>query len=851
MSHRLYLYNLEKVPEQAGATASNLPLAAYGNTDEQVLMMMEWGYELPPFFYPLFAGGITIAPPVYNGSEGGLYAPAAPGKEAFADFYNFLEKHADTLMYNKDAFENAKKKLLRFFETKVTHAWFHLDAWDVFNMSDDGAEGNHTAQAEDLKLIIEQTNTIIRKAIAADNPDLLNEWPPITNSGYHAEFKQLLNDEGFNYGWAVIESALMGDYTGLEIFMENGLQGLKNEEGNIVLPAEFTEIFEYPIGEELALVLHQSGKYGYVNRAGELVIPCIYEDAYDFANGFSHIVTDGKAGVIDERGHATIPAVYDNVHVLKYGVFAVKKGGEWALMGEQETLLLPFQTAEDVGIDDSGLIYFFFKIEKEIWYYSDTFHFLLKGLSDNIETEGGCYLFTMKSQMGLLSNTGEQLIPFAEQTIRYDYPLDAFIVQAKTGFGLYHATQGWLLPATAENIYALQANPGEHGERLAVVQQGGNSGLYAIAADSRWVATPQYKGFIFLKDNYVGYKNSEGKWGILDYAGNRISEPVYDSVNGKENCLTYGIAITFNSDAILLIQGDGNVRPLSAREVVDEMSVYPESFYTKDQLKALRKALPLAEQALNEHALGSTALDEGRSEDAIRHFELAASLHCFEAITDLGYLYEYADGYTNTGKAFELYKTAATLGERYAMKNLGLMYQYGRGTAPDYQQAAYWFEQAIAHDNEDAVEALADLYYYETYGMLDNERALELYQTALDNGNEEVASKIGNIYEIKGDIKNAITYYKQAAKSGNTFAKWRLGCFYTDGNGVKRDLHKAMALYQEAVADLPDVHVDIAILYAADPYFDPAEAKRHLELAKEAGVDTADEYIDKFKHLWK
>ena len=852
MSHRLYLYNLTQVPEQAVAPTSELPLlAAYGQNDDAALMMMEWGYELPPFCYPLFAGGISIAPPVYNGTEGGLYAPAAPGKQAFLDFYAFLEKHADTLIDNKDAFENAKKKLLRFFENKVVHPWFHLDAWDVFNMADDGAEGNHTAQAEELKLLIEQTNTLIRKAIEADNPALLDEWPPNAASGYRMAFKQLINDEVFNYGWEVIESAVMGDYTGLEVFVDNGLQGLRDEEDNIVLPAEFTEIFEYPIGEELCLVLHQSGKYGYVNRAGELVIPCQYDDAFDFSSGFSHIVLAGKAGIIDEHGNAVIPAVYDDVHVLKYGVFAVKKGGEWALMGEQETLLLPFQIAEDVGIDDTGLIYFFFKAEKEIWYYSDTFHFLLKGLTDNIETAAGCYLITLKKEMGLLSTAGEQLIPFAEQTIRYDYLLDAFIVQTPKGSGLFHAEQGWLLPAESDNVYALRANPGENGERLAVVQQQGSAGLFAVAATSGWVATPQYKDFLFLKDNYVGYKTKEGAWGMMDYTGKVLTPASYDSINGKENCLTYGTAIAFKGHDIFLIQGDGSARPLSAQEIVDEMSVYPEGFFTKEQLKALRKALPAAEQALGEYELGNAALDEGRYDDAIRHFELAVSLHCFEAITNLGYLYEHVDGYTNLEKAAALYKKAAELGERYAMKNAGLMYQHGRGVEADYKQAEYWYRCAIDQGNENAAVALADLCYYAEYGMQDHERALELYQTALDNGDDDVACNIGNIYEVKKDYKNAVKYYKQAAKKGDTFAKWRLGCFYTDGTGVKRDPEKAMELYQEAVAALPDVHVDIAILHTADPYFDPAEVKRRLYLAKDAGVATADEYIDKFKHLWK
>lgn len=54
----------------------------------------------------------------------------------------------------------------------------------------------------------------------------------------------------------------------------------------------------YSFNEGLALVDNKQGRgkegYGYVNTSGELVLPCIYEEAVDFREGIAPVKSDGR-----------------------------------------------------------------------------------------------------------------------------------------------------------------------------------------------------------------------------------------------------------------------------------------------------------------------------------------------------------------------------------------------------------------------------------------------------------------------------------------------------------------------------------------------------------------------------
>ena len=70
------------------------------------------------------------------------------------------------------------------------------------------------------------------------------------------------------------------------------------------------------------------------------------------------------------------------------------------------------------------------------------------------------------------------------------------------------------------------------------------------------------------------------------------------------------------------------------------------------------------------------------SEDTAE-FELSLAMENFRA-----YRYE---------KALSLFKESARSGNNIARFNLGIMFEFGRGTSIDYQEAAGWYTQAIAN----------------------------------------------------------------------------------------------------------------------------------------------------------
>ncbi len=104
-----------------------------------------------------------------------------------------------------------------------------------------------------------------------------------------AAFCQLFSHSVYGYGWEVIRSGYFEEELDEEeeeiIFAENGLEGLKKKDGTIIIPAEYDEVFSFPDNEVFAVV-KRGGKYGYVNREGQLVTGLIYDDAYDVLNGF-------------------------------------------------------------------------------------------------------------------------------------------------------------------------------------------------------------------------------------------------------------------------------------------------------------------------------------------------------------------------------------------------------------------------------------------------------------------------------------------------------------------------------------------------------------------------------------
>lgn len=76
-------------------------------------------------------------------------------------------------------------------------------------------------------------------------------------------------------------------------------------------------------------------KYGFENVKGKLIIPCLYDNVYDFSEGIAPVYLNGKMGYIDEKGNQIIPCIFDEADSFEGGLACVKKGGKWGYINQK------------------------------------------------------------------------------------------------------------------------------------------------------------------------------------------------------------------------------------------------------------------------------------------------------------------------------------------------------------------------------------------------------------------------------------------------------------------------------------------------------------------------------------
>ncbi len=129
-----------------------------------------------------------------------------------------------------------------------------------------------------------------------------------------------------------------------------------------------------------------TGRYGFINIKGELIIPCIYNVADNFSSdGLCTVLLGSKFGCINTKGEIVIPFIYDSLSKFENGYIIAGKDG-------RETLL---------GIDGKPLSGF-------SWEY-DEVRRIYEGFA-RFEKDG---------KYGFLTATGEVAVP-----AKYDYAYD-------------------------------------------------------------------------------------------------------------------------------------------------------------------------------------------------------------------------------------------------------------------------------------------------------------------------------------------------------------------------------------------------------------------------------------------
>lgn len=107
---------------------------------------------------------------------------------------------------------------------------------------------------------------------------------------------------------------------------ENGGFGFIDKTGKLVIPCIY-ESFSGSFSEDGVCAIQKDGKWGYIDRDNNVVIPLEYDDAYGAGDGLAAVVKDGKCGMVDYGNNMIVPLEYDDISSCEEGVaYAVKDG---------------------------------------------------------------------------------------------------------------------------------------------------------------------------------------------------------------------------------------------------------------------------------------------------------------------------------------------------------------------------------------------------------------------------------------------------------------------------------------------------------------------------------------------
>lgn len=144
-------------------------------------------------------------------------------------------------------------------------------------------------------------------------------------------------------------------------FTKKNKYGYKDtQSGKVVIKPvyDFAQPFFYSSsrGKSLAYVSVR-GKYGYIDKDGNMVIEPQFDGADTFNDGLAKVVVNGRHGFIDRTGRLVIPARYDDAGAFgSYeGLAPVKSNGEWMMIDKSGRVAIPAAGYEKMSSFKEGL----------------------------------------------------------------------------------------------------------------------------------------------------------------------------------------------------------------------------------------------------------------------------------------------------------------------------------------------------------------------------------------------------------------------------------------------------------------------------------------------------------------
>jgi len=314
-----------------------------------------------------------------------------------------------------------------------------------------------------------------------------------------------------------------------QLFEENGKKGIKNEQGQVVIPPSFEALgwsdgsFSV-IGETTGYRLNEH--WGLINLKKEFITPADFEELV--YKGGEYVIArkrlnpvSVKTGCINLRGEVKIPFSYDGIEVSGLRVIVFNLMGanfNFGLADLQNQVLIPLAYKNIVSLgtlrfaveNRAGKIALFGDDGKPVT------DFKIDSLSEFYK---GYSIIYEKGLQGIINREGEIKLPIQYQAVRINE--EGKVVAQLPNEWLYLNDKNEVLDKTLADQLIPTSN------KQYVVKAGGKFGLMddqkKLLIPVRWDSLKEIKSDLF-------FAKSKNKWGVIRTNSEVVASITFDSV---------------------------------------------------------------------------------------------------------------------------------------------------------------------------------------------------------------------------------------------------------------------------------------------------------------------------------
>ncbi len=149
-------------------------------------------------------------------------------------------------------------------------------------------------------------------------------------------------------------------------------------------------------------------------------------------------------------------------------------------------------------------------------------------------------------------------------------------------------------------------------------------------------------------------------------------------------------------------------------------------------------------------------------------------------------------------------RAAALKGDPTAAYEIGVRFAEGKGVAPNFDEAAKWYDRAAQAGVVPAIFRLATLYEKGLSVKKDVDIARRYYMRAAERGNAKAMHNLAVLDADGGgkgaNYKSAAQWFRKAADRGVADSQYNLGILYARGIGVEQNLAESFKWFSLAAA---------------------------------------------------